>query len=153
MNISIVEQKEGFVRLQVDVEKDNYQEAYKKELKKVAQGANIKGFRAGKAPVGMIEKMFGEGVRLEAINHLVGDLVDGFIKEKEFKVIGWAIPEESNTEEMTKEDMTLYFKLALYPSEYDFNFDDKTFTKYEVTITDEEVATRLEEMQKANADL
>lgn len=153
MNISIVEQKEGFVRLQVDVEKDNYQEAYKKELKKVAQGASIKGFRAGKAPVGMIEKMFGEGVRLEAINHLVGDLVDGFIKEKEFKVIGWAIPEESNTEEMTKEDMTLYFKLALYPSEYDFNFDDKTFTKYEVTITDEEVAKRLEEMQKANADL
>lgn len=153
MNISIVEQKEGYVKLQVEVEKESYKEPYKKELKKVAQSANVKGFRAGKAPVGMIEKMFGEGVRLEVINRIVSELVDGYIKEKEYRVIGWAIPEEGNTEEMTKEDMTLYFKLALHPTEYDFNFDDKTFTKYEVTVSDEEVAKQLEALQTANAHM
>lgn len=153
MNISIVEQKEGFVRLQVDVEKSDYQEDHKKELKHVARSAKVKGFREGKAPVGMIEKMYGEGVRYEVLNRIVGKLVDGFIKEKEYKVIGWAIPEEGNATEMTKDGMTLFFKLALHPSEFDMDFSDKTFTKYEVTISDEEVNKQLEAMQKANAGM
>lgn len=151
MNISIVEQKEGFVRLQVDVAKIDYQDEHKKELKHVARSAKVKGFREGKAPVGMIEKMYGEGVRYEVINRMVGKLVDEFIKEKEYKVIGWAIPEENNGVEMTKEDMTLFFKLALHPAEYDTDFSGKTFTKYEVTVTDEEVAKQLEDMQQGSS--
>lgn len=151
MNISIVEQKEGFVRLQVDVAKIDYQDEHKKELKHVARSAKVKGFREGKAPVGMIEKMYGEGVRYEVINRMVGKLVDEFIKEKEYKVIGWAIPEENNGVEMTKEDMTLFFKLALYPAEYDTDFSGKTFTKYEVTVTEEEVAKQLEDMQQGSS--
>ena len=151
MNISIVDQKEGFVRLQVDVAKSDYQDEHKKELKHVARSAKVKGFREGKAPVGMIEKMYGEGVRYEVINRMVGKLVDEFIKEKEYKVIGWAIPEENNGVEMTKEDMTLFFKLALHPAEYDTDFSGKTFTKYEVTVTDEEVAKQLEDMQQGSS--
>ncbi|MBR8770055.1 Trigger factor [Porphyromonas levii] len=151
MNISIVEQKEGFVRLQVDVAKIDYQDEHKKELKHVARSAKVKGFREGKAPVGMIEKMYGEGVRYEVINRMVGKLVDEFIKEKEYKVIGWAIPEENNGVEMTKEDMTLFFKLALHPAEYDTDFSGKTFTKYEVTVTEEEVAKQLEDMQQGSS--
>lgn len=153
MNISIVEQKEGFVRLQVDVVKGDYQDEHKKELKHVARSAKVKGFREGKAPVGMIEKMYGEGVRYEVINRMVGKLIDDFIKEKEYKVIGWAIPEENNSVEMTKEDMTLYFKLALHPAEYDTDFSDKTFTKYEITISDDEVTKQLEAIQQANASM
>lgn len=151
MNISIVEQKEGFVRLQVDVAKIDYQDEHKKELKHVARSAKVKGFREGKAPVGMIEKMYGEGVRYEVINRMVGKLVDEFIKEKEYKVIGWAIPEENNGVEMTKEDMTFFFKLALHPAEYDTDFSGKTFTKYEVTVTEEEVAKQLEDMQQGSS--
>lgn len=151
MNISIVEQKEGFVRLQVDVAKIDYQDEHKKELKHVARSAKVKGFREGKAPVGMIEKMYGEDVRYEVINRMVGKLVDEFIKEKEYKVIGWAIPEENNGVEMTKEDMTLFFKLALHPAEYDTDFSGKTFTKYEVTVTEEEVAKQLEDMQQGSS--
>lgn len=153
MNISIIEQKEGFVKLQADVTYEGYQEALKKELKRVAQSAKVDGFRSGKVPVGMIEKLYGEGVRLEVINRSVSKALDDFIKEKEFKVIGWAIPEESNVKAMSDRDMTLFFKLALYPTEYDFNFDDKTFTKYEVTITDDDVLKQLEAMQQANATL
>lgn len=59
-------------------------EAYKKSRNKI----NIPGFRKGKAPKSMIEKMYGEGVFFEdALNLLYNDVVDEAIVESGLKVI------------------------------------------------------------------
>ncbi len=148
MNISVVEQKEGYVKLQVDLSKEDYNEDYKKELKCFARGAKVDGFRNGKVPVGMIEKMYGEAVRNEVINRVVGKGISDFSKEHEYKEIGWAMPEDANAEALQNDPMTLVFNLALYPTEYDFDLSDKTFTKYEVSLSDEDVDKALRETQE-----
>ena len=57
---------------------------YRKEVKKI----NIPGFRKGKAPRAIIEKMYGKGVFFEdAINEIIPDAYEEAIKETEFTVV------------------------------------------------------------------
>lgn len=153
MNISVVEQREGYAKIQVDVTQEDYQEKFQQELKQVAKNVKMDGFRPGKAPLGMVKKLYGEGVRYEVINREIGHLTGDFIEEKEFQLIGAPMPVDGNEEEIKKDEFTLYFELALKPTEFDFDFGGKSFTKYEVSVSDEQVNEELERVQKANAQM
>ncbi|MBQ3916425.1 MAG: trigger factor family protein, partial [Ruminococcus sp.] len=59
-----------------------FAEACEKEFQRQKKNIQIKGFRKGKAPRGLIEKEFGEGVFYEgAINSLLGPELDAAIRE------------------------------------------------------------------------
>ena len=60
------------------------EKVYRKEVKKI----NIPGFRKGKAPRSIIEKMYGKGVFYEdAINEIIPDAYEAAIKESDLSVV------------------------------------------------------------------
>ncbi len=60
------------------------EKVYRKEVKKI----NIPGFRKGKAPRSIIERMYGKGVFYEdAINEIIPDAYEAAIKESGLKVV------------------------------------------------------------------
>ena len=60
------------------------EKVYRKEVKKI----NIPGFRKGKAPRSIIEKMYGKGVFYEdAINEIIPDAYEAAVKECGLKVV------------------------------------------------------------------
>ena len=74
--------------IEFDVDKATFDAAidkvYRKEVKKI----NIPGFRKGKAPRSIIEKMYGKGVFYEdAINEVIPDAYEGAIKEAGLNVV------------------------------------------------------------------
>ena len=58
--------------LTLTVETADFQERVNKTLKDYRKKANVPGFRPGMVPMGMIKKQFGEAVKAEEINKLIG---------------------------------------------------------------------------------
>jgi len=82
------ELEKNHFELEFDIEKSKFDEAtervYRKEVKKI----NVPGFRKGKAPRSIIERMYGKGVFYEdAINELIPDAYEDALKGFDKKVV------------------------------------------------------------------
>ena len=78
----------GRVELEIEVNAADFSAAvdaaYKKDVKKMS----VPGFRKGKAPRAMIEKMYGTGVFYEtAMNDVYPSALDAAVKESEYEYV------------------------------------------------------------------
>jgi trigger factor len=64
-------------------------------LTDIRKKAQLKGFRPGKVPTGLIKKMYGKAVIYEETNKLVSELLSNYLKENELDIIGEPIPSEN----------------------------------------------------------
>ena len=81
--------EQGQYVLEFGVEKDVFEAEVNKVYRKEVKNINVPGFRKGKAPRAMIEKMYGKGVFYEgAFNALLPDAYAAALKESELQVVG-----------------------------------------------------------------
>ncbi|MBE6695800.1 MAG: trigger factor [Ruminococcaceae bacterium] len=75
--------------LEFSVEKDVFEAAVSKVFAKEVKKISVPGFRKGKAPRSVIEKMYGKGVFYEdAINECIPDAFEAALKESELEMVG-----------------------------------------------------------------
>ncbi|MBO7250657.1 MAG: trigger factor [Clostridia bacterium] len=75
--------------LQFSVEKAVFDEAVTKVFRKKSKNINVPGFRKGKAPRSIVEKMYGVGIFDEdAINDLIPDAYEAALKESGLETVG-----------------------------------------------------------------
>jgi len=89
---------QGLVR--ISLKEEDYQDKVTAKLKDYAKQANIKGFRPGKAPLGMIRNLYGTSVMVEEINSILGEKLNNYLKEQDFKILGDPIPDESKQQDI-----------------------------------------------------
>ncbi|PKO95893.1 MAG: trigger factor [Bacteroidetes bacterium HGW-Bacteroidetes-7] len=127
----------------MNIEKDDYKEKTKKILSDYRKNADIKGFRKGMAPMGMIEKMHGKSAMLDAVNNLISDGLNNYITDNKINILGEPLPHEDEKKNIDWENDTEFevsFDLAIAPKiELELSSKDK-ITYYEPNITDEEKA-------------
>jgi len=102
----------------VDVEKKDYNDRVESTLKDYRKKANIDGFRPGKAPMGMIRKMYGQSVLLDEVNKVISEALNNYIQEnEELKMLGEPIAkEDQETIDFDKEDdFSIKFDVGLHP--------------------------------------
>lgn len=74
--------------LEITIDGEKFREAIDKAYRKNCKKISVPGFRKGKAPQKMIEKLYGEGVFFEdALNLLYNDAVEEAIKDSGLRVI------------------------------------------------------------------
>ncbi len=74
--------------LEIIIDADKFEQAVAKAYKQGVKNINIPGFRKGKAPRNIVEKMYGEGVFYEdALNILYPEAVQGAIDESGLKYV------------------------------------------------------------------
>ena len=124
----------------IELEKPDYQENVEKSLNQFRQKANIPGFRQGKVPKGIIQKMYGKSILAEEINKLVSNELYKYIKDNGLNILGEPLPneEEQKTIDFDKdENFEFKFDVALAPEfELPLNKRD-TLTYYNVKLEDE----------------
>lgn len=88
---------EGLIKIRIG--EADYLPKYEEKIRDYSRKANIKGFRAGKVPTGMIKKMFGKSILVEEINHMLSHKLSDYIKENNLRIIGEPLPnhEKANT--------------------------------------------------------
>ena len=81
-------EKSGFV-MEFSVSKEAFEKAENEAYKKNVKSINVPGFRKGKAPKSIIERMYGKGIFFEdAINACIPDAFDEAVKESGLQVVG-----------------------------------------------------------------
>jgi trigger factor len=140
----------------VALSKEDYSEAVEKELKKTQKQVAVKGFRAGAAPKGMINKMYGKSILVDEINRLASKGLFDYLKENNIDIIAQPLPSEtvqSDVDIDNKEDYTFAFDLGLAPS-FEFNITDKdTIERFIIEVNDEEVEKEIESLAVRNGNM
>lgn len=120
--------------------------AYKKNIKSI----NMPGFRKGKAPRKMVEKMYGEGVFFEdAINELYPDALMKAIDEAELTVV--ARPEVEIVS-VSKEDGFTFKAVCIVKPEVEISgYKGIEAAKTVKTVSDEDITARINSMADRNS--
>ena len=130
------------VALTIEVSAAEFEAAIEKAYLKMRKNINIQGFRPGKAPRKMIEKMYGVEVFFEeAINIAFPEAYEAALKEKELQVVGY--PEVDMLGECTVEGFTFTAIVPVYPEVTLGEYKGLSAVKGEVKVTEEDVADRL----------
>ena len=89
MKLSVERQPESQVVLDITADEDEFNRAMDRAYRKVGQQIAVPGFRKGKAPRAMVERMYGRGVFLEeAHKEVMEDLYRRAIQEAEVVPVG-----------------------------------------------------------------
>jgi len=147
MNITLDRNDEQLTGLlTVHLTEADYAPTVESQLKEYAKRAQIKGFRPGKVPFGMVKKMYGKGIMAEEINKMLGKAVDSYIKENNLKLLGEPLPVPSNVDFDTDKDFDFQFELGFLP---DFELPSGlSVERHQVSIDDDTIAQTNEQIAR-----
>lgn len=112
----------------IELEKADYKERVDKSLNQFRQRADIPGFRQGKVPKSVIQKLYGKSVLIDEINKIVTEEVGNFIRDNKLKVLGEPLTDISEDKQIDldkDETLKFYFNVGLAP-EFDLPIDKDT---------------------------
>ena len=142
MKITKKETEQLTYQLTVEFEKKEVNEKKDKQLKEYRKKAEIKGFRKGMAPMGLIEKLYGPAAVNEAVNEIITDGINGYIKENDLDLIGEPIPNEELQKQMDiekDEKFEFVYDMAVRPKvEIALDKEDKV-AYYDIKVEDEDL--------------
>lgn len=137
------------ISFQVEVEKNEFEDAINAAYLKNKKKLNVPGFRKGKAPRMVIEGMFGENVFFDdAIDDIAPKAYGFAIEDQKFDVVGQPTFKDANVND--DKTLTLTFIIATYPEVSLGQYKGLEVEREDDTITDAKVDEYLEEMRKRN---
>ena len=139
------------VALTIETSAEEFEAAVNKAYLKMRGKINVPGFRVGKAPRKIIEKMYGAEVFYEeAVNIILPDAYEAAVKEQELDVVGYP---EVELESCTKDGVVFKCTVAVYPEVKLGQYKGLEAPKAEVKVVAADVNARLKEMADRNSRL
>ena len=135
--------------LEIAIDKETFDAAVDKVYRKQAKNINVPGFRKGKAPRSVIEKMYGKGVFFEdAINDLIPANYEAAVKEAGIEPVGQP---EFDIVSLDDNGVVLSVKVAVKPEMKIADYKGIEVVKTVAEATDEEVEHELNTMRERNS--
>lgn len=134
--------------LTMNIEESDYADKVKKQLKEIGKKRPEPGFRAGHVPAGILQKKYGQAVKYDVINDLVGESLFNYIKENDLNVLGNPIPDKGNAINEDSKEFTFKFKLGMAPK-LEFVADKNLHVPYyNIAVTDEMIDRQDEALRR-----
>jgi trigger factor len=127
--------------LKVEISKPDYEEKVETVLRDYRKKANIKGFRPGMVPIGLVKKMYGKAVYVDEINKLVTGSIQKYLSDEKIEILGDPLPKLDENEKInfdTQEEFTFSFELGLAPS-FELKLSKKNKVNLHEIIIDEKM--------------
>lgn len=141
MDITLDKQTNTDASIRIKLQEADYQPKVDEKLKEYTKKAQIKGFRPGKVPPSLIRKMYGKGVMVDEINHLLIDAVNNYIKENKLSIVGEPLPDTEKAESIdwdTQKEFEFSYAVGLVP-DFNVEVEGMSLSSYQVESTDAEV--------------
>lgn len=150
MDITLDKKDSNLASIKVKLNEADYQSKVDEKIKDYSKKAQIKGFRTGKVPKSVIEKMYGKSILIEEINHVVGHAIQDYIKDNALKILGEPLPNQQKidaTDWENQVDFEFEYNVGLV-DEFTVALDKKVkVTSYQIEVDDKVVAETMENVR------
>ena len=153
MNVTVEKLEKGMAKLTITVTADVVAEAEDKVYKRQKNQISIPGFRKGKAPKKIIEKMYGEGVFLsDAINDVINETYPDAVKECGEEIV--SNPKIDLSQAEPGKNLVYTAEVALKPEVKLGKYKGVEIEKLEAPkVSEEDIEKELKRQQDANAKI
>ena len=150
--ISCEKLEKSMVELQFSIDAETFKAAVNNAFKREGKKYAIPGFRKGKAPRHMIEKMYGSDIfHYDAVNDLFPEAYEAAVKEAKIDVVGRPDPEVVSMSEA--DGVVLKVKVAVKPEVELGEYAGLTVTKDAKNVNEADVDAEVKRMQDRNGRL
>ena len=150
--ISCEKLEKSMVELQFSIDAETFKAAVNNAFKREGKKYAIPGFRKGKAPRHMIEKMYGSDIfHYDAVNDLFPEAYEAAVKEAKIDVVGRPDPEVVSMSEA--DGVVLKVKVAVKPEVELGEYAGLTVNKDVKTVDEADVDAEIKRMQDRNGRL
>ena len=150
--ISCEKLEKSMVELQFSIDAETFKAAVNNAFKREGKKYAIPGFRKGKAPRHMIEKMYGSDIfHYDAVNDLFPEAYEAAVKEAKIDVVGRPDPEVVSMSEA--DGVVLKVKVAVKPEVELGEYSGLTVTKEAKNVNEADVDAEVKRMQDRNGRL
>ncbi len=125
MNITRENVDELNAVIKLELAKDDYEERVDTILKDYKKKVNMPGFRPGKVPMGMIQKMYRKPVLAEEINKLISESLNKYLVDEKLNILGEPLPHEEDMKPIDFDNDT----------EFEFKFDVGMAPEFDLKLT------------------
>ncbi len=140
---------EGVIK--ITLTEGDYQPHVEEKIKEYAKKANIKGFRNGKVPSGVIKRMYGKSLLVDEINNLLSKKLTEYIREQNLKILGEPIPNHEKASQIdwdTQKDFDFEYEIGMV-DDFTYEFSSKVKVKsYPIEIDEKMVNTTINDLKK-----
>ena len=133
-------------KLHIEIPNDVVVRELDKAYKNLKKTAKIKGYRPGKTPRSVLERLFKKNVHSDVSSKLLQDSLINAIKENDLKVIG--TPKIDSPELDTKEPFKYDATVEVQPKIDKLDFKGLKLKKNLYRVSDEEMSAQLKMLQK-----
>lgn len=150
MSVQVETLEKSMAKLTIEVGAEEFEAALDKAYKKNKNKITLPGFRKGKAPRAMIEKMYGEGFFYEdAANALIPDAYESAAKESELEIV--AQPSIDVTQIEKGKPFIFTATVAVKPEVTLGDYKGIEVEKKTAEVTDEELQAEIDKVRESNS--
>ncbi len=150
MSLQVEKLEKNMAKLTVEVPAEQFEAALKTSFQKNKNRFNIPGFRKGKAPQAMVEKMYGVGVLYEdAVDEVINNTYADAMKESGLDIVSRP---EISIEQVEKGKTMIYTALVAVKPEVTLGeYKGIEVPKAKPEVTEADVEAELKKVQEQNA--
>lgn len=150
MSFKVENLEKNMVKLTIEVSAEKFDKACEKAYQKNKNKINVQGFRKGKAPRNIIEKMYGAGIFFEdAANDLIPDAYAEAATESGLDIV--SRPEIDVVQIGKGQDFIFTANVAVKPEVELGQYKGIEVEKLTVEVTEEEIAAELDKVREQNS--
>ena len=150
MSLQVERLEKNMAKLTIEASAEEFEKAIQKAYNKNKNSINVQGFRKGKAPLAIIEKMYGiEMFYEDAANEIIPAAYEEAATESGLEIVSRP---EIDVEQIERGKSFIFTaEVAVKPEVTLGEYKGIEVEKKEVTVTDEEVMGRIEKEQEQNS--
>lgn len=150
MSVQVENCEKNLAKLTIEVDADTVEKSIEKVYQKQKKNITVQGFRKGKAPRYIIEKLYGAGIFLEdAANDMIPQAYEDAVKESELEIVSQ--PKIEVTQLEKGKSFIFTAEVAVRPEVILGEYMGVEVEKTDVEVTDEEVMAEIEKERESNA--
>ncbi len=150
MSLQVEKLEKNMAKLTIEVSAEDLEKAIEKAYQKQKKQISIPGFRKGKVPRQMVEKMYGKEVFYEdAANELIPDAYEKALEECEEDIV--SSPKIEVTQIEAGKPFVFTAEVALKPEVKLGKYKGVKIDKIDTEVTDEDVMAEIERERENNA--
>ncbi len=125
------------------IDPEYFKDELEKSFKDVTKNIAIKGFRPGKAPRSIVERLYGEAIKDDLLHKMEKDFIDEYLEEHKLEVVS---PIHSNHTH-DNNNITLEFHFEVKPLIAPSNYRGIEIKGKQVNVTDEEINAVIDDIR------